>query len=81
MIKVGNGASVAASAIGTALVKLLYDHTLGLKDYLLLLNELKYIVSMSLLVKEVDEFFFRNNMCQIYYHNKLVCIASLVNGL
>lgn len=70
-----------ATIIGIALLKLSSSHVLGLKDYPLLPNELKNIVSIPLLVKEGYEFSFRDNNHQICYCNKLVGTASLVNGL
>lgn len=32
-------------------------------------------------MKKCYEFFFKGNRCQIYYHNKLVVITSLVNSM
>lgn len=81
MIEVGNGETISATVISTALIKISSGHILGLSDCLLLPNGLKNIVSTPLLVKEGYEFSFRDNKHQIYYHNKLVSIALLVNGL
>jgi hypothetical protein len=62
-------------------IKISFGHIVGLSHCLLLPNGLKNIVSAPLQFKEGYEFSFRDNKHQIYYHNKLVSTALLVNGL
>lgn len=52
LIKVGSGASVASTTIGTDSVKSSFGHVFGLRNCLLLPNRLKNIVFIPLLVKE-----------------------------
>lgn len=78
VIKVSCGARVIAIAIMTTLVRLSFGHAITLRDCLLLPNGHKNIISISLLLKEIYEFYFKNNVYYIYYCNQLVG-TSLMN--
>ena len=70
-LKLGNGASVTAKAIGSISIDLL-DHILLLDDVLYVPNAFKNIVSISSLTSRGYEFRFRRDICNIYFGNKLI---------
>ena len=70
-----------ATAIGSTSLFLNYGHVLLLDNVLVLSNGLKNIVSIPVLVKNGYTFRFIDERCNIYYGNKFVGFASLINGL
>ena len=73
-LKLGNGASVAAKAIGSTSIDL-YNHVLLLDSVLYVLNAYKNIISLSSLTRKNYEFHFKNNICNIYFGNEMVGIG------
>ena len=80
-IRVGSGQSFTATAIGSTSLFLNSGHVLLLDNVLVLPNGLKNIVSIPILVKNGYTFHFIDERCNIYYGNKFVGFASLINGL
>ena len=70
-LKLGNGASVAAKAIGSTLINLL-DHILLLDNALYVLNAFKNIISISSLTSRGYEFHFGRYVCKIHFGNELI---------
>ena len=62
-LKLGNGASVAAKAIGSTSI----DHVLLLDDVLYIPNAYKNIVSISSLTRKGYEFLFSRDICKIHF--------------
>ena len=81
VIKVGSGHSVAATNIGSTSLILSSGHKLSLDDCLVLPKGLKNIASISVLCKKGYAFNFSDDVCDIYFRNKYVGKASLLNGL
>ena len=81
MINVGSGHSVAATHIGITFVALISGHQIRLDDCRVLPNGLKNIISIPVLVRKGYLFTFKHNSCNIYFGNKCVGSASLINGL
>ena len=79
-LKLGNGASVAAKAIGTTSIDL-YNHVLLLEGVLYVPNAYKNIISISSLTSRGYEFLFSRDECKIYFGNKLIGIGYLIHGL
>ena len=79
-LKLGNGASVAAKAIGSTSVDLL-DHILLLDDVLYVPNAFKNIISISSLTSKGYEFLFGRDVCKIYFGNELVGMGYVIHGL
>ena len=80
-LRVGNGAMVAASAIGTFFLKMTSGHVISLNDCLFVPSAVRNIVSISCLCKDNYEFYFRNKICNIYHENKYVAHGTLDNDL
>ena len=79
-LKLGNGASVAAKAIGTTSIDL-YNHILLLEGVLYVPNAYKNIISISSLTSKGYEFLFSRDECKIYFGNKLIGMGYLIHGL
>ena len=79
-LKLGNGASVAAKAIGTTSIDL-YNHILLLEGVLYVPNAYKNIISISSLTSRGYEFLFSRDECKIYFGNKLIGMGYLIHGL
>ena len=79
-LKLGNGASVAAKAIGSTSIDL-YDHVLLLDSVLYVPNAYKNIISVSSLTRKNYEFHFKNDVCNIFYGNEMVGMGYLIQGL
>ena len=73
-LKLGNGASVAAKAIGSTSIDLL-DHILLLDNVLYIPNAFKNIISISNLTSKGYEFNFDRDVCKIYFENELIGIG------
>ncbi len=83
-LKIGNGLSVDAKAIrSTSLVVHNHfdDHVLYLKDVFYVLNMYKNIISVSSMTRDGYEFRFINDVCTVYYSNKIICLGYLQNGI
>ena len=78
-LKLGNGASVAAKAIGSTSIDLL-DHIL-LLDKLYVPNAFKNIISISSLTRKGYEFLFGRDVCKIYFGNELIGMGYVIHGL
>ena len=81
MLKVANGANVAATAISTITLFLSQGCNFILNDCLCVPAAFRNIISILVLVKENYEFSFRNDICDIYFGNKLIATRNLVNDL
>ena len=79
-LKLGNGASVAAKAIGSTSIDLL-DHILLLDNVLYVLNAFKNIISISSLTSKGYEFLFGRDVCKIYFGNELIGMGYVIHGL
>ena len=79
-LKLGNGASVAAKAIGSTSIDL-HDHVLLLDNVLYVPNAYKNIISVSSLTRKNYEFHFKNNVSNIYFGNEMVGMSYLIQGL
>ena len=79
-LKLGNGASVAAKAIGSTSIDL-HDHILLLDSVLYVPNAYKNIISVSSLTRKNYEFHFKNDVCNIFYGNEMVGMGYLIQGL
>ena len=67
-LKLENGASVAAKAIGFTSIDL-YNHVLLLEDVLYVPNAYKNIVSISSLTRNGYEFIFCRDVYKIHFGN------------
>ena len=67
-LKLGNGVSVAAKAIGSTSIDL-YNHVLLLEDVLYVPNAYKNIISISSLTRKGYEFLFSRDICKIHFKN------------
>ena len=81
ILKVGNGATVAATAIGSTSLALSSGHVLFLNNVLCLPNTFTNIISISVLTDVGYEFLFKGNICRIYYNNDCIGLAYKKNGL
>ena len=70
-LRLGNGASVVAKAIGSTLIDL-YNHIMLLEGVLYVPNAYKNIISISNLTSRGYEFLFSRDACMIYFGNKLI---------
>ena len=76
-LKLSNGASVAAKAIGLTSIDL-YDHDLLLDYVLCVPNAFKNIISISSLTRKNYVFHFKTNVCNIYFGNEMVGMGYLI---
>ena len=79
-LKLENGASVAAKAIGSTSIDLL-DHILLLDNVLYVPNAFKNIISISSLTRKGYEFLFGRDVCKIYFGNELIGMGYVIHGL
>ena len=79
-LKLGNGASVAAKAMGSTSIDL-FDHILLLEDVLYVPNAYKNIVSISSLTRNGYEFLFKRDVCNIYFGSNIIGMGYLIHGL
>ncbi|MBY3556037.1 hypothetical protein HGI15_22115, partial [Modestobacter lapidis] len=80
-LQVGNGANVAALAVGTCDLTLPSGHVLKLEDCLYMPGIVRNIVSVSSLTRFGYEFIFDRNGCTISFGNKLVGSGMYLGGL
>lgn len=76
---VENRAMVIASAIRTFFLKMPSGHVIS--DCLFVLSTVRNIVSVSCLCKDNYEFYFRNEIRNIYHKNKYIAHGTLDNDL
>ena len=79
-LKLGNGASVVAKAIGSTLIDL-YNHILLLEDVLHIPNAYKNIISISSLTRMGYEFLFFKDVYKIHFGNELIGMGYLIHNL
>ena len=79
-LKLENGVSVVAKAIGSTSIDL-YNHVLLLEDILHVPNAYKNIVSISSLTRKGYEFLFSRDVCKIRFENELVGMGNLIHSL
>ena len=70
-LKLGNGASIEAKAIGSTSIDL-YNHILLLDVVLYVPNSYKNVVSISSLTRNGYEFHFKRDICNIYFRSEMV---------
>ena len=79
-LMLGDGASVAAKAMGTTSIDL-YNHILLLNNVLYAPNAYKNIISISSLTRKGYKFLFERDVCTIYYGNEIVGMGYVLHGL
>ena len=80
-LRVGNGAKVAALAVGTYILNLPTGLVLELDNCYYVPSITKNIISISCLDKKGFSFIIKDNCCSIYLNDMLYGIAQLINGL
>ena len=80
-LRVGNGARVAALAVGTYDITLPSGLVLSLENYYYVPTMSSNIISVSCLDKIGFEFIIRNNKCSIYHDDVFYGYAPRTHGL
>ena len=80
-LRLGNGAKVAAQAVGTAKFKLQSGEIMELYDCYYVPSIIKNIISISCLTRNSFSLSLENNICSIYHENKLFTSANMLNDL
>ncbi|KAK9019275.1 hypothetical protein V6N11_053801 [Hibiscus sabdariffa] len=80
-LRVGNGARVAALAVGTYVLSLPSGLVLNLENCYFVPSLTKNIISVSCLDKIGFEIIIKNNCCSFYLNNLFYGSAHLINGL
>ncbi|KAK8619691.1 hypothetical protein V6N13_135973 [Hibiscus sabdariffa] len=80
-LRVGNGARVAALAVGTYVLSLPSGLNLNLENCYFVPSLTKNIISVSCLDKIGFEIIIKNNSCSFFYDNLFYGSAQLINGL
>ena len=80
-LRVGNGARVVAVAIGIYPLQLSLDISLILKDCYYIPITSRNLIFKSMLAQDNYNFYFNKDMCAIYFGNKVVARAFLMDGL
>ncbi|KAK8606395.1 hypothetical protein V6N13_030678 [Hibiscus sabdariffa] len=80
-LRVGNGARVAALAVGTYVLSLPSGLDLNLENCYFVPSLTKNIISVSCLDKIGFEIMIKNNSCSFFYNNLFYGSAQLINGL
>ncbi|KAK8593781.1 hypothetical protein V6N12_045855 [Hibiscus sabdariffa] len=80
-LRVGNGARVAALAVGTYVLPLPSGLNLNLENCYFVPSLTKNIISVSCLDKIGFEIIIKNNSCSFFYNNLFYGSAQLINGL
>ncbi|KAK8596896.1 hypothetical protein V6N12_065375 [Hibiscus sabdariffa] len=80
-LRVGNGARVAALAVGTYVLSLPSGLNLNLENCYFVPSLTKNIISVSCLDKIRFEIIIKNNSCSFFYDNLFYGSAQLINGL
>ncbi|KAL4326131.1 hypothetical protein GQ457_11G022160 [Hibiscus cannabinus] len=80
-LRVGNGARVAALAVGTYVLSLPSGLILNLENCYFVPSLTKNIISVSCLDKIGFEIIIKNNSCSFFYDNLFYGSAQLINGL
>jgi hypothetical protein len=81
MLRMANGATVAAEAIGSCKLQLYSGHVINLYRVLYFSKASRNIISVSVLCKSGYTVQFDGNKCLIFYENILVGDAVNTNGL
>ncbi|KAK8600839.1 hypothetical protein V6N12_050687 [Hibiscus sabdariffa] len=80
-LRVGNGARVAALAVGTYVLSLPSGLNLNLENCYFVPSLTKNIISVSCLDKIGFEIIIKNNSCSFFYNNLFYGTTQLINGL
>ncbi|KAK8625706.1 hypothetical protein V6N13_056867 [Hibiscus sabdariffa] len=80
-LRVGNGARVAALAVGTYVLSLPSGMVLNLENCYFVSSLTKNIISISCLDKMGFDIAIKNNCCSFYLNNLIYGSAQLTNGL
>jgi len=80
-LRVGNGAKVAALAVGTYVLTLPSGLSLNLENYYYVLSNRRNIISISCLDKAGFYFTIKDKCCSVYLDNILYANAIMINGL
>ncbi|KAK8590161.1 hypothetical protein V6N12_024544 [Hibiscus sabdariffa] len=80
-LRVGNGARVAALAVGTYVLPLPSGLILNLENCYFVPSLTKNIISVSCLDKIGFEIIIKNNSCSFFYNNLFYGSAQLISGL
>ncbi|GFP91121.1 retrovirus-related pol polyprotein from transposon tnt 1-94 [Phtheirospermum japonicum] len=81
-LRMGNGARVAAEAIGTVYLSILNsDYQVVLNNCLYVLTLIRNLISIPVLDSEGFCFVFRSSVCLIQKDNKVICKGQIVNNL
>ena len=80
-LRVGNGARVAAVAVGTYCLSLPSGLVLELVDCCYVPALTKNIISVSCLDKKGFSFIIKNKCCSVFLNDMFYCSAPLINGL
>ena len=70
-LKLGNGVSVAAKAMGSTSIDF-FDHILLLDDVLYVPNAYRNIISISSLTRKGYKFLFKIDICNIYFGSNII---------
>lgn len=81
ILRVGNGARVAAVAVGTYPLRLPLGLDLVLRDCYYVPAASRNLISVSCLAQEGYVISFHKNHCNIFYENNKVANGFLINGL
>ena len=81
ILRVGNGAKVAAETVGTYPLRLPSSVRLNLKDCYYVPVASRNLISVSVLAQEDFEISFNKNFCSIYLRNTLVARDLLIDSL
>ena len=81
ILRIDNGAKVAAKTIGTYLLRLLSKFRLDLKDYYFVPIASGNLISVYVLVHDGFEFNFNKDFYSIYLWNKLIARDFLIDSL
>ena len=81
VLRVGNGAKVAALAVGTYCLALPTGKSISLNNCYFVPVLIRNIISIPMLDKDGFDIIIKNNSCFIYNNNVLYGIGILRNGL
>lgn len=80
-LRVGNGARVAALAVGTCYLTLSSGYVLSLQDCLFVPNIVRNIISISALCNNGYYLVFEKNQCSLKLNDDLIGTGIMMNGL
>ena len=80
-LRIGNGARVTVVTVGIYPLQLSLGISLILKDCYFVSVASRNLISISVLAQDNYNFYFNKDMCIIYFRNKIVTRAFLIDGL